>query len=327
MRRSLLSALGASSSAPPLPFSDYAYTGLDGVAWPLGRVTLSAVAAQHRLSTVPQATYAELNPDGARTLVFVHGLGSYLKFWRHQLDAAAAAGFRVVALDLLGFGKSDKPLDFSYTTEAQADVVREVIATLGVVKPVIVGHSMGGQTALSLAIHHPDVAEALVLVAPAGLEKFSASEALWFDAAVTPSFIKGADERALQTSIRDNNFHRWRPELEWIVEERVRVTGTADFDAYVHANVRAIRALARNESVRSALHRVQLPTLIVHGDRDRLIPNPILHPGTTAAVMAYGEQSIPGAERIELTGCGHAAQLDCPNEFNRVLFAYLERLG
>lgn len=311
---------------PPLTFQGFAYASPQGQEWPVKRMPLPMTAEAYGMATPPEVAYVELNPEGQRTLVFIHGLGSYLKFWRYQLDTFAAQGYRVIAVDLPGYGKSDKPASFPYTMEAMADAVREVVHTLGIEKPVLVGHSMGGQTALSYAIRYPEEPGALVLTAPAGFEKFSWKEKAWLTRAFSTVLIKASPEYGIWGSVRQSNFARWRPELEWLIEERVRVVSSPEFDAYAYANVRTVNGLAHNDFVRDNLGRIQVPALIVFGEDDRLIPNPFMHGGWARDVMQYGHENIQGSKLVGLERCGHSVQLDCPQEYNEAVSAFLKQL-
>ncbi|APR75174.1 Alpha/beta hydrolase fold protein [Minicystis rosea] len=322
-------ALGCTPSfkgKPPLAFKDLSYTGPSGQAWPEKRAALPETTTTHHLPKPLEVGYVELNPQGKQALIFIHGLGSYLKFWRYQLDAFAARGYRVIAVDLPGYGKSDKPASFPYTTEAMADAVREVVKAAGVEKPILVGHSMGGQTALSYAIRFPDELRALVLTSPAGFEEFSRREKEWFRKVFTARLIKHADEDAIWGSVRRANFGKWRSELEWLIEERVRLAGSPEFDSYAYANVKTVAGLADNDFVRTSLDKVKAPTVIVYGDRDQLIPNPFLHGGFTSSIMRQGHERIAGSRLVALEGCGHTVQMDCPREYNEAVLAFLRGL-
>jgi pimeloyl-ACP methyl ester carboxylesterase len=328
-----LSSAGCARSyarQPPLSFQDFDYSSEGSKQpWPVKRMPLPRAAEQFHLGSVPEVAYVDMPaqaPD-AKTVIFIHGLGSYLKFWRSQLDAFHQQGYRVIAVDLPGYGKSDKPASFPYTMEAMADVVREVAQTLGVDKPILAGHSMGGQTSLSYAIRYPEELSALVLVSPAGFEKFSWKEKAWFERVFSTELVKSAPEAAIWGSVRQGNFMSWRPELDWLIEERVRVAKSPEFDAYAYANVRTVKGLTRNDFVRENLHRVTVPTLIVYGTEDRLIPNPFLHGGETRDIMEYGASRIPGAKLAPLTGCGHTVQLDCPQRFNDAVLPFLSAVA
>src|SRR5512139_3723958 len=90
---------GRYTSQPPLPFERFPYTSLKGEPWPLKTLALESTAATLGMPVAPQLAYVELNPESTRTVLLIHGLGSYLKFWRYQIDDLAARGYRVVAID------------------------------------------------------------------------------------------------------------------------------------------------------------------------------------------------------------------------------------
>ncbi len=313
------------SGKPTLKFQDFKYESVEGKAWPSDTVSLPEAANRYGLARPPKLHFVELNPNGERTLLFVHGLGSYLKFWRYQLDDFAAQGYRVLAIDMLGYGKSDKPATFPYTMEAMGDVVREFIKLLDAERVTLVGHSMGGQTALSFAIRYPEELEALVLTAPAGFEKFSVREKAWFKKVFSVALIKSSNEGAIWNSIRRNNFYRWKSDYEWLIEERVRVIKDPAFERYAYANVRSVQGLVHTDFVRANLHRIKVPTLIVHGDMDRLIPNPFMHGDRTVNIMRYGKKRIKGSKLVTLEGCGHTIQIDCHEDYNEAVKVFLEQ--
>lgn len=313
------------AAMPALQFADLPYEGVDGKPWPQKAFTVQKAATfdQKQPLTV---RYVELNPTGARTLVFVHGLGSHLKFWRYQLDTFAQQGFRVLAVDLPGFGKSDKPASFPYTTDSFADVVLALLDELKLGRVVLVGHSMGGQTSLSFAIRHPERVDALVLTSPAGMEQFNPREQQWFINVFSSTFVKSAPEYAIWGSVRAGNFRRWRDELNWLVEERVRMAKADEFDAYAYAQVRAVDGLTKNDFVREQQKDIVAPTLIVFGEDDRLIPNPFLHGGFARDVFQKGHERIKGSQLVGLPRCGHTVQMDCPAEYNEQVGKFLAAL-
>lgn len=313
------------AASKPLEFKDLAYTSPSDGEWPGGTLALPELAKTYGLATVPEVAYVELNPGGKEAVVFVHGLGSYLKFWRYQLDAFAEAGYHVIALDMLGYGKSSKPSTFPYTMEAMADVVREVKNSLGLERPILVGHSMGGQTSLSYAIRYPEELKALVLTSPAGFEKFSRREKEWFNAAFSVPFVKSTPEEGVWGSVRKGNFFRWKEEYDWLIEERVRLTGAKEFDQYAYAQVKSVHGLTQTDFIRASLDQVKAPTIIVYGQMDRLIPNPFLHGGPTAEVMEFGHAGIKGSQLVGLERCGHTLQIDCSTEYNEVVLRFLKK--
>lgn len=316
------------SARGSLQFEELPYRGPTGTEWPVATQELPETARLYGMARPPRVAYVELNAGGPKgTVVFLHGLGSYLKFWWYQLEPFAADGWHVLALDLPGYGKSEKPGSFPYTMEAMGDAARELVRARGASGPVVVvGHSMGGQTALSWAIRYPEEVRALVLTAPAGFETFSDREKAWFRSVFSTALVKKTGEYAIWGTVRQANFQRFPDELHWLVEERVRLSRARDFDAYAYAQVKSVQALAENDFVRQSLGEVKAPTLIVFGEQDRLIPNPFLHGGFPRTIFEAGHRAIPGSRLVGLDGCGHSVQLDCPQEYGDVVKGFLAGL-
>jgi pimeloyl-ACP methyl ester carboxylesterase len=312
------------ASAPTLTFKDFKYQSTTGVAWPQTTIELPKVGARYTLGNQNHVSVIELNPAGEKTLLFLHGLGSYVSFWRFQLDVFAAQGYHVVAFDQLGYGKSDKPALFPYTMESMAEVVDEVMEVMHLEHATLIGHSMGGEVAMDTAIRFPSRVEKLVLTSPAGFEPFSVKEKQWFHTAVNAVFVKATPEYGIWGSIRASNFMRWRDELEFLIEERVRVVKSKEFDSYAYAQVRSINGLAHNDFVRDNLERITAPTLILFGEDDRLIPSAFLHGGRARTWMTYGSEHITGSKLEGFSNCGHTVQMDCPEEYNSALTAFLQ---
>ena len=162
------------------------------------------------------------------------------------------------------------------------------------------------------------------LGAPAGFEHFSRRERAWFKRVFSSALVRSADEQAIWGNIRYNNFSRWQDRHAWLVEERVRTAKSDAFSAYAYANVRSVHGLLDNDFVRQNLHRVSVPTLIVYGEDDRLIPNPYLHGGRARDVMIYGATHIRDVLLFPLPGCGHMVQMDCSSRFNGATLAFLQ---
>lgn len=109
-------------------------------------------------------------PSPRRTALFVHGWACSAYTWRHVLKPVAEAGIRAIAVDLPGHGLSDKPVAASaYSLVAMTTHVRDILDALGLERPLVVGHSMGGAIALRLAMEWPERVAGLVLPAPVGL--------------------------------------------------------------------------------------------------------------------------------------------------------------
>src|SRR5271168_2262110 len=119
----------------------------------------------HRIRVGQLEIYAEEEGEGSPALVFIHYWGGSRRTWS-EVIALLSKRFRCIAVDLRGWGKSDRGAD-DYSLFAQADDVLGVIEALKLTDFVLVGHSMGGNIAQILAARRPDGLKVLVLVAPA----------------------------------------------------------------------------------------------------------------------------------------------------------------
>lgn len=266
--------------------------------------------------------YAEQG-QGDRALVLIHGLGSYMPAWRDNV-AALAKRHRVIAIDLPGHGKSSKRSDHIYSMEWFATVVQGVIEELGLRRPVLVGHSMGGQIALTHALRHPGAARALVLTSPAGLETFAAGEAQWLADVVTEDFTSNATPAAIYVR-HTQSFHHMPRDAHFMVTDRVAVIGGPDFPQYCRAVSCSVRAML-DEPVYARLPEVRVPVLVVFGQHDRLIPNPLLHGGSTERLARAIVPRMPRSELVMLPRAGHMAQLEQPGAWNAAVLEFLGRV-
>ena len=173
--------------------------------------------------------------------------------WQRNLDALAEH-HRVVAIDLPGYGKSSKA-NYDYSMAFYARTVEGVIDALGLGRVVLVGHSMGGQIALTHALRYPGRAEALVLVSPAGFERFGAGEGAWLAEAVNKDYVARTPAEAVYANVA-NNFYSMPKEARFMVDDRLRVIGGPDFDAYTYAVARSVYAMV-HEPVLDRLGRDQ----------------------------------------------------------------------
>lgn len=123
-----------------------------------------------------------------QNVLFIHGLGSSADRWIDIPDALSLQGLHTVALDLPGFGLSDKPVDAKYNIGEFVKVVADFMRSAGIVRASLVGHSLGGYIAAQLAIEHSDLVDKLVLVDSSGMLDGPTPLLLkYLDAAMNPS--------------------------------------------------------------------------------------------------------------------------------------------
>lgn len=265
--------------------------------------------------------YAEMG-SGPHTLVLVHGLGSYMPAWTHNVDALASR-YRVIAVDLPGYGKSDKP-DAPYSMKYFARSLRALLDELGVTQPVLVGHSMGGQIAMTYALMYPNGYAGLVLTSPAGLETFGDAEATWMANSVTPAFTCGADDEAIYTR-HVQNFHAMPKDAEVMIDDRIAMRDDPDFPDYCRAVSRSVAGML-DQPVHDQIPEIAGPVLVLFGKSDALIPNPFLHGGSTARLAQREVEAFPDAELVLLDKAGHMAQFEAHERWNAAVLDFVATL-
>ncbi|HEX5717250.1 MAG TPA: alpha/beta fold hydrolase [Thermoanaerobaculia bacterium] len=247
-------------------------------------------------------------------LILLHGFGASTYAWRNVMPALAAA-FRVVAIDLNGFGYTQRPRAFeSYTREGQAALVLRVMDALGLDSAHLMGHSYGGGLSLFIASRYPQRVRSLVLVdssAPtyANDRRSRAASVKPLVGLYLRSFVLRPNtvRRALRHSFHDDSLVT--PELVHEYYERIRVEGVVD--AY-----HGLTAPTRTVSEPVVLEEIRMPALVVWGAEDELIS---AESGRRAAAR------MPSAEFVLMEGVGHAPMEEKPEELLRIVLPFLER--
>jgi pimeloyl-ACP methyl ester carboxylesterase len=252
-------------------------------------------------------------------VVFVHGLLGSHRTWAHLLSALGA-DHRVVAPDLVGHGGSAKPRG-DYSLGAHAATLRDLLDQLGLDRVILVGHSLGGGIALQFAYLFPTRVQRLVLVSSGGLGRelslllraATLPGAEWVLPLLASSWARGRVEAVGRGVGRLLGRVGMRPGSDLTEAWRGFVSlGDADSRRAFLASSRAvIDPGGQTVTARPHLHRLAtVPTLLVWGARDRVIPS--MH-------AARAAEAIPGS-RVEIfERAGHFPHLDDPDRFLRVL--------
>lgn len=258
---------------------------------------------------------------GSRTLLFIHGLGSNLKAWQKNIDFLKK-DYRCIALDLPGYGKSSKgeyPFDMTFF----AKTVRDLIEKLALTKVVLVGHSMGGQIALHTLLNQEEKIEKLILIAPAGFETFTEEEKAWFQSVFTAAVVKATPEAQIVKNFH-LNFHTFPDDAQFMIDDRLLLRKTAAYEPYCKMIPQCVKGML-NEPVFDRLSEITLPTLILFGENDLLIPNKFLHAALTVAQVATsGHERIPDSELKMIPRAGHFVQWEQAEQVNEMVLKFLK---
>lgn len=268
----------------------------------------------HRVS-LPGAEVDYVEIGEGEPLLFLHGISGCWQNWLENLPHFAAR-HRCLALDLPGFGTSPMP-SWPIEMPAYGRLVHDFCEKLGLERATLVGNSMGGFVAVEAATAFPDRFSRLVLVSAAGIintwnPQLRATVTAWAWKELGPHFGRRGREIVSRPRAREIVFRpfvrypgRLREDLllEQIVGGMRRAEGFGD----------ALRALIAHD-IRERLAEIEIPTLIVWGLSDRVIP--------VAAAVSY-HRRIPHSQLEVFERTGHLPQLERPLRFNRLLDEFL----
>jgi pimeloyl-ACP methyl ester carboxylesterase len=321
----LLSAAFAAGAQPSTPRYGAELEGFD-YPYPVQRYRFRSQGE------AVQMAYLDVRPErpNGRIVVLLHGKNFCAATWESAIAALREAGYRVIAPDQLGFCKSSKPAHHQYSLHELAANTHALLASLGIERASIVGHSMGGMLAARYALMYPDAAQRLLLVNPIGLEDWKALGVPW--RSVDENYARelkttAATIRKYQQEVYYGG--QWKPEYQrWV-----------DMLAGLYAGPGRER-VAWNQALTSEMvfvqpvvhefARLRVPTTLFIGQRDRTAINRDLADDALKARLGlYPElgraaaRAIPGATLVEFDDLGHSPQVEAPSRFNAKLLRAL----
>jgi pimeloyl-ACP methyl ester carboxylesterase len=250
------------------------------------------------------------------TVVLIHGIGDAVETWRPNIDVLAEH-HRVYALDIVGFGHSDKP-PIQPSLSFGAQFVSDFMETQHIERASVIGNSMGGGISLQFAIQFPDKLERLVLEAAAALGNGVATFFHLFSIPIIGELLTRPSRWGVSWLLRQVAYD---PALitDDIVElyyQLYKLPGAQrSFLSTLRAGVncfgqrpRFVRPIVDN------LSKITCPTLIIWGKQDRIIP---------VAHAQIARNGIPNAELHILEPCGHEPHFERPDDFNRLVLDFL----
>lgn len=253
---------------------------------------------------------------GKKVVILLHGLGGFLENW-HASIPVLAEQHTVYAIDLPGFGESDKP-NCRYTIDFFLKVITGFIQHFHYKKVTLIGNSLGGGLALMMAIRHPNMIAKMVLASPVGFSKqLPRSFRLMSLSYINAVFLKPTFEKS-RKGIKDATVQH-----QFITDEYVQLFfNYLKLPATKRALLNVLSSMATVFGIKSHLINevsqnlplVKHKTLIIWGKQDPLLP------------LDYARAQIaklPNAELVALNNCGHVPQLEMPDAFNRLVMGFI----
>ncbi|GGF91050.1 alpha/beta fold hydrolase [Paenibacillus abyssi] len=243
----------------------------------------------------------DINPRGNKTIVFIHGWPLSHKQFEYQFNVLPAMGYRCIGIDWRGFGKSDKPMS-GYNYDRLADDIHTVVSALQLENFTLVGHSTGGAIGIHyMARHNGYEVSKLVLIgaaAPIGFTKETANRLLTETLNDRPKMMR---------EVTNTFFFQYitGPFSDWFFQLGLEAAGWS---------TAAIIILLRDEKLDAELQKILVPTLIIHGIHDKVIP---------FAQAQQLNQNIRNSQLIPFQYSGHGPFWEERDKFNQLLIQFI----
>lgn len=278
--------------------------------------TTTTPAVEPRWIQIGPARIFHYDVGGGPAVVLLHGWDHHAEAWVRNIVPLAEAGYRVVAPDLPGFGRSGMPR-IDYTLRGYSRLITRMLDALDIDRAVFVGSSMGGAVSIKTAVDHPERVGAVVGVDPAGIF----DQAPRFMSLLSSPFLRFAvrpfvgRRRIVEESHKNAYFDRTlaSPLQVDLIAQAHRQPGYREHFITMAGSLTANPMQGR---LWDALPSLDLPVLIVWGRQDRAL----------SVQMAYrAAQRVPRSELVIYDRCGHLPMYEKADEFNRDLTDFLQR--
>ena len=256
--------------------------------------------------------YTDEGPHTGEPIVFIHGFGSWGFTWRNERVALAAAGFRVITIDMLGSGGSDRVLAAIYTTQTQADLLLGVLDQLGIDRARFVGHSYGGRVAMQIALFAPERVQALALLDPEAFNQTRPPIAEWLK---PPGLGYALAFYSTAPQLVRTGLKMVSKRHEWLTD--AVINGYAA-PLYVAGSAAAQVWQGRSpkdgaQPVPTNLAAIRQPTLLIWGAQD-----PVFPPNEGQKLV----QIMPNATLELITGAGHLPHEEAGERVRELLIGW-----
>lgn len=287
--------------------------------------SLSALAEPEK-SIFDQVTHGHAENQGVKIhyvtmgkgtpIVFIHGFPDFWYSWREQMGPLAKAGFQVIAMDLRGYNKSDKPKGVdNYAMPLLVGDVEAVVKKVGAEKAVICGHDWGGAVAWAFAMMKPDLTERLMILNsphPRGITRELATNP---EQQANSSYARNFQQEGAHKLLNTEMLARWVKDPE-ARKHYVEAFERSDIEAMLNY-YKKIYPRPPYQKPEGPIVKVSCPVLMIHGLDDKALLAPALNDTWEWLEKDLTLVTVPGA--------GHFVQQDKPEAVTRAMLMWLKR--
>jgi abhydrolase domain-containing protein 6 len=263
--------------------------------------------------------YVRMGTSGKPPLILVHGWMSHARFWRDTM-AMLAQNYDCIAVDLYGFGFSDKKETADYSIETQAKRVLALATSLGITTFFLMGHSMGGGIVLHMAAEHPERVQKVIDVSGVVTGKLTPYTRRTLVAAVRMGYFfpqmwwisrVGMRHWRWYKHIYVDNAVTYEKDIIPLGGEDVLMSIRPGSEASTYHALNAIDQV----ELTSQLETIRVPALVIFGENDNTVPLSEGH---------YAHKHIPNSQIIVYDCCGHEPMIEKPDQFVLDVRAFLQ---
>lgn len=278
-----------------------------------------------------QMAYMDVKPKNynGKNILLLHGKNFNGAYWKTTIEALTTKGYRVIAPDQIGFGKSTKPQHFQYSFHQLAQNTKAILDELNITKTAVLGHSMGGMLATRFALMYPETTEKLILENPIGLEDYKVVVPYqpidwWYQ-----NELKSNYESIKNYQLKFYYDNKWKPEYDQWVNILAGWTLHKDYPI-IAWNAALTYDMIMTQPVVYEFPNLKVPTLLIIGTRDRTALGKNLAPENIRETMGLyyelgkkTQQKIPNSKLVEIENIGHLPHIEAFEKFIQPLTSFL----
>lgn len=277
--------------------------------------------------------YMDVKPNkpNGKNILLLHGKNFNGAYWQTTIKALTDKGYRVIAPDQIGFGKSTKPQHFQYSFQQLAENTKAILDKLNFSRIAVLGHSMGGMLATRFALMYPEITEKLILENPIGLEDYKLFSPYQTIEKNYQSELKNTYDSYKKYQLTFYYDNKWKPKYDRWLNLLAGWTLSKDYPV-IAWNAALTSDMIFNQPVVYEFEKIKVPTLLIIGTRDRTAIGKANAPEELQPLMGRYDQlgkttvaKIPGAELLELEDVGHMPHIEVFDRFINPLLIFLDK--